>query len=298
MSRQSQMSATNSFAIVNCFYTIATAAKSNSVMEPPQPPDIETPFERIMEAMNHNARAPFQPFDKTKQGRNNEKKFSTALFNEFAAIQRRPLLDEYTLESIQQKDANGKLVIHTIFQEYASFVKEQKRSRGNTNALLSPKYMHKLFATPKVILSLKFVDLPILMKDHPSNKWWEKLYDDFKFDTCVACLDRGEEIETATLGIHYHQLCEIADGLIKLGTGKDIEAYAALAFQRQACGRPGETGLMNLASCQWDNGLDVAWGNRKQGRQQRISFFPDNRGFCWTHIRHLDACWWQILDII
>jgi hypothetical protein len=32
-------------------------------MEPPQPLDIETPFEHIMEAMNHNARAPFQPFD-------------------------------------------------------------------------------------------------------------------------------------------------------------------------------------------------------------------------------------------
>jgi hypothetical protein len=78
------------------------------------------------------------------------------------------------------------------------FRSRSKRSCGYTNALLSPKYMHKLFGTPKVIFSLKFVDLLILMKDHPSNKWWDKLYKDFKFDTCVDC---GDKIKTATLGI-------------------------------------------------------------------------------------------------
>lgn len=158
-------------------------------MEPLQPPNLETPFDRIMQEMNRQSRAPYELFDKTQKGRRNEKEFGTALFNEFAAIQGRPLLHDYTLESIQEKDVNGKLVIHAVFQEYASFVKELKKSRGNTNALLSPKYMHKLFATPKVILGLKFVDLPIFMKDHPSNKWWEKLYEDFKFETCVACLE-------------------------------------------------------------------------------------------------------------
>jgi hypothetical protein len=48
-------------------------------MEPPQPPNIETPSKCIMEAVNHNVHAPFQPFDETKQGRHNKKKFSTAL---------------------------------------------------------------------------------------------------------------------------------------------------------------------------------------------------------------------------
>jgi hypothetical protein len=36
---------------------------------------------------------------------------------------------------------------------------------------------------------------------------------------------------------------------------------------------------MNLASCQWDNGLDVACRNQKQSCQQHISFSPDNHGF-------------------
>jgi hypothetical protein len=68
--------------------------------------------------------------------------------------------------------------------------------------------MQYLFATPKVILGLKFDSLPIFLKGHPQNKWWEKLYDDFKFDTCVVCLDRGDEIESATAGIRYEQLRE------------------------------------------------------------------------------------------
>jgi hypothetical protein len=75
------------------------------------------------------------------------------------------------------------------------------------------------------------------------------------------------------LGICYEQLCEIMDALIKEGTGRDMEAYAAFAVQRQGCGRPSETGLISLASARWDNGLFVAWGNQKQGQQQYIDFF-------------------------
>jgi hypothetical protein len=232
-----------------------------------------------MTSQRRDSRSPYEPFDKTQKGRRNEKEYATVLFNDFASVQGKPKLDEYTLESIQEVDGNGKLLIHTTFQEFATCVSELKKKRGNTSEALSPKYMQKLFATPKVILGIKFDGLSIFLKGHPKNQWWEKLYDDFKFDTCVACLDRGEEIESATLGIRYHQLCEILDALIKQNKGKDMEAYAGLAIQRQACGRPSETGLMNLASANWDNGLEVAWGNRKQGRQQYITFYPDGRDF-------------------
>jgi hypothetical protein len=126
VSWQSQISTTNSFAIVNCFSTIATAAKSNSIMEPPQPPNIETPFEQIMEAMN-NVHAPFQPLTRQNKGETTNRNLALLCLMSLLLFSIVHLLDEYTLESIQQKDANGKLVIHTIFQEYVSFVKGPKQ---------------------------------------------------------------------------------------------------------------------------------------------------------------------------
>jgi hypothetical protein len=38
--------------------------------------------------------------------------------------------------------------------------------------------------------------------------------------------------------------------------------------------------LLNFMTCEWKNGgLVVVWGNKKEGRQQRMVFYPDSRGF-------------------
>jgi hypothetical protein len=63
------------------------------------------------------------------------------------------------------------------------------------------------------------------------------------------------------------------------GTGADVEAYVALVFQHKACGHPGETGLLYFTNCEWKDGLEAVWGNHKEGQQQRLTFYPDSRGF-------------------
>jgi hypothetical protein len=108
-------------------------------MDPPQPLHVDGLFEPIYNQQMSNQRrdswGPYEAFDKTQKGRRNEKDYATVLFNEFADVQGKPKLDKYTLESIQEVDANGKLLIHTTFQEFATCVKELKKKRGNVHAI-------------------------------------------------------------------------------------------------------------------------------------------------------------------
>jgi hypothetical protein len=45
---------------------------------------------------------------------------NNAQFDEFAQLQGKHPLDAYTLESVQERDANGKLLLEHTFDEYAS----------------------------------------------------------------------------------------------------------------------------------------------------------------------------------
>jgi hypothetical protein len=122
-------------------------------MDPPQPLHVEGPFEPIdnqhMSNQRRDSGAPYEAFDKTQKGCRNEKDYATVLFNEFADVQGKPMLDEYTLESNQEVDETGKLLIHTTFQEFATCVKELKKKCGNTDEPLSPKYMQKAICDVK-----------------------------------------------------------------------------------------------------------------------------------------------------
>jgi hypothetical protein len=106
------------------------------------------------------------------------------------------------------------------------------------------------------------------------------LYNIFKLQAQVACIVRGEELEESTTAIRYQELCTIREELLGKGFGPEVEAYVALSFQHQASGHPGETGLLNFLTCEWKNGgLEGVWGNKKEGRQQRMVFYPDSLGF-------------------
>jgi hypothetical protein len=90
-------------------------------------------------------------------------------------------------------------------------------------------------------------------KDH-ANTWWTDLYNNFKYKVRAACIARGEEIKENTKAIRYPELNNIGAKWLETGNGPEIEAYVALAFQRQASSRPGATGFLDFNTCEWKNG--------------------------------------------
>jgi hypothetical protein len=125
----------------------------------------------------------------------------------------------------------------------------------------------------------KFKELSMFRIKDLMNSWWVKQYGILKFQTRVACIARVEELEENTTPTHFEDICIIGQNLLGEGTGDNVEAYMALVFQHQACGCPCETGLLNFMTCEWKVGLEAVWGNCKEGWQQRLTFYPDNRGF-------------------
>jgi hypothetical protein len=223
----------------------------------------------------------FPAMKRCQKGRSNEIVRNNGRFDDFARLQGIHPLNEYTMESVQERDETGKLLLEQTFSEYATYVKQLTFDKKG-GEIKSHGYgsMLKIFSTPYDTLANKFKVLDIFRPKDRTNSWWLELYNIFKFQARVACIARGEELEESTTAIRYQELCTIGAELLGKGFGPEVEAYVALSFQRQASGRPGETGLLNFLTCEWKNGgLEVVWGNKKEGRQQRMVFYPDSRGF-------------------
>jgi hypothetical protein len=222
----------------------------------------------------------FAAMEPTQKGRATERVRNNCRFDEFAELQGTHPLSDYTMETVQERDRNGKLLLEQTFSEYATFVMQLTYVKAGMVKSHAVGTMVKFFSTPYDTLAKTFPTLAIFRaKDH-ANKWWTDLYNNFKYKVRAACITRGEEIEENAKAIRYPELCNIGAELLAKGSGPEVEAYVALAFQRQACGRPGELGFLNFNTCDWKNGgLEAPWGNRKDGRQQRMIFYPDNRGF-------------------
>jgi hypothetical protein len=103
---------------------------------------------------------PFAGMPSTQKGRTAEKIQNNARFDEFAQLQGKHPLDAYTLESVQERDANGKLLLEHTFDEYASYIKQLiYKATSKKVKLHGPGSMLKIFSTPYDILANKFKEL-------------------------------------------------------------------------------------------------------------------------------------------
>ena len=231
---------------------------------------------------------PIAPFKRKSYSRSSEKKRHSNLFDGFAAIQGCPKIAEYTLESINEKDENGNLVLIGTFECYATYVLDQRQTtKGKTDEMYKCEGYDKMFATPKTVLAEKFKGEEWLQKGHPKNSWWADLYSDFKIRNRVQCLENGAPLEESTESITRKQFILISDGLMRgvhnksgVAEAKDIEVLAAMNCTRAAVGRSGESGLITIDNnMSWSEQWDIDWGEMKKGASTKIGMYHDVQEF-------------------
>ena len=120
----------------------------------------------------------FEEMAHTQKGHTNERTRYNAKFDDFAEQQgNQHPLDDYTVESVEVGDEEGKLLLEKTFGAYATFVKQlmfKKKNGDESN--YAPDTMLKYFSTPYNTLQIKFKELPIFRLNDLMNGWWVKLY--------------------------------------------------------------------------------------------------------------------------
>lgn len=230
---------------------------------------------------------PIAPLKRKSYTRSSEKTRHANLFDQFAAIQGCPTIENFTLETINRKDKNGVLELINILECYASFVLEQRQKVKGKMEMYKCEGYDKMFATPKTVIAEKFKGEEWLQKDNPKNSWWAELYSDFKIRNRVQCLENGAPLEESTEGITRKQFTLICDGVMRgvhnksgVAEAQDIELLAAMAVTRAAVGRSGESGLITVDnSMSWSEQWDIDWGEMKKGASTKIGMYPDAKEF-------------------